>query len=78
MMRPLELLGRILAQGYHAEMKNMSNGLLLAVKLQHPLSRFVGQMIRNEGFKFKYSYNEKNGRSVIIFYKDCDIELYTN
>jgi hypothetical protein len=71
-MRPLELLGKILAEGYHAEIKDISNGLLLIIKPQHPLSRFVGQLIKNEGFKFRYSYNEKNGNAVMIFYKNID------
>ena len=69
MMRPFELLGRILAEGYHAEIKDISNGLMLVVKPEHPLSRLVGNIIMNEGFRFRYSYNEGNGISVMIFYK---------
>ena len=77
MMRPLELLGKILAEGYHAEIKDITNGLLLIVKPQYPLSQFVGQLIKNEGFKFRYSYNEDTGNSVMIFYKNMDLTAAT-
>lgn len=70
MMRPVELLGTILALGYHAEMREASHGSLLTVKPRHPLSRAAGQIINNEGFKFSYSFSEEDGRSVLIFYKN--------
>jgi hypothetical protein len=69
-MRTLDLLGKILSNGYHAEIKDTSYGLLLILKADHPLSSFVGGMIRNDGFKFKYCYNESSGKLVIIFFKD--------
>jgi hypothetical protein len=69
-MRTLDLLGRILTNGYHAEIRAMSYGLLLILKTDHSLSRLVGGMIRNDGFRFRYCYNEPTGKSVIIFLKD--------
>ena len=71
-MRTIDLLGKILIEGYQAEIRNKPHGLFLIVKPEHRLSGFVGNMIRNEGFKFRYCYNEDSGKTVVIFYKDQD------
>lgn len=67
-MRTIDLLGKILGQGCHAEiLENTAAGLLLVVKAENRLTSSVGTMIRNEGFRFRYCYSETNGKTVIIF-----------
>ncbi|MDP9287543.1 MAG: hypothetical protein M3P08_05025 [Thermoproteota archaeon] len=48
-MRKLDLLGKILGQGCHAEiLESNSSGLLLVVKAENRLTSSVGAIIRNE------------------------------
>ena len=63
-MRPIELLGKILIEGYHADIQTSPYGILLIVKPQQILSNLVGGMIRNAGFRFRSCYSEANGRTV--------------
>ena len=69
-MRPIELLGKILIEGYNADIQSRPYGTLLIVKPQQILSNLVGGMIRNAGFKFKGCYSEANGRTVLLFLKE--------
>ena len=69
-MRPIELLGKILIEGYHADIQTNPYGTILIVKPQQFLSNLVGAMIRKAGFKFKGCYSEANGRIVLLFFKD--------
>jgi hypothetical protein len=69
-MRPIELLGKILIEGYHADIQTNSYGTILIVKPQQILSYLAGAMIRKAGFKFKGCYSEANGRTVLLFFKD--------
>jgi hypothetical protein len=69
-MRPIELLGKILIEGYHADIQTSPDGILLIVKPQQILSNLVGGMIRNAGFKFRSCYSEANGRTVLLFLKE--------
>ena len=69
-MRPIELLGKILIEGYHADIQTSPYGMLLIVKPQQILSNFVGGMIRNAGFRFRGCYSEANGRAVLLFLKE--------
>ena len=66
-MRPMELLAKILIEGYHADIQTSPYGILLIVKPQDILSNLVGGMIRNAGFKFRGCYSETNGQTVLIF-----------
>jgi hypothetical protein len=67
-LRPIEILGKILRHGHHAEIYNKSYGDILVVKPEHGLSLAMGALIRNAGYKFCYCYSESNsGRSVIVF-----------
>ncbi len=76
-MRKLDLLGKILGQGCHAEiLESNSSGLLLVVKAENRLTSFVGTMIRNEGFRFRYCYSETDGKTVIIFSKSSSNDGY--
>ena len=63
-MRPIELLGKILIEGYHADIQTSPYGILLIVKPQQILSNLVGGMIRNAGFRFRSCYSEANGQTV--------------
>jgi hypothetical protein len=69
-MRPMELLGKILIEGYHANIQTNLYGTFLIVKPQQILSYLVGTMIRKAGFRFKGCYCEANGRTVLLFFKD--------
>jgi hypothetical protein len=64
-MRKLDLLGKILGQGCHAEILE-SNRLTIS----------VGAMIRNEGFRLRYCYSETDGKTVIIFSKSSSNDGY--
>lgn len=66
----MELLGKILIEGYHADIQTNPYGTLLIVKPQQILSYLVGTMIRKAGFRFKGCYCEANGRTVLLFFKD--------
>jgi hypothetical protein len=69
-MRPMDLLGRILIEGYHADIQTSQYGTLLIVKPQQTLSSLAGNMIRNAGFRFRGCYSETNGQTVLIFLKE--------
>ena len=76
-MRTIDLLGKILGQGCHAEiLENTAAGLLLVVKAENRLTSSVGTMIRNEGFRFRYCYSETNGKTVIIFSRSSNNDGY--
>jgi hypothetical protein len=49
----LDLLGRILINGYRAEIRAVFYELLLILKADHYLFQFVGEIIREDGFKFR-------------------------
>ena len=72
-MRYLELLGTILSNGYHAEIKKRSSGSMLVLKNNSILSNSMSKIIKQEGFEFRLCYNEKNGNSVFIFLKKNDM-----
>ena len=53
-----DLLDNLLSGGCDVEIGASKNhGLLLVVKPESRLSSFVGAVIRNEGFRFKYCYS---------------------
>ena len=70
MMRVLDLVGRILTHGNHVEVKNSNQGLMLIVRPQKILSRDVGGLIRDGGFKLQRCYSDPGGRAVLVFLND--------
>ena len=72
-MRPIDLLGKILSNGYNAEIQNKPYGSLLVVRNKSILSNSVGNLIRRGGYRFKYCYDDINGESVFIFTKNSSI-----
>jgi hypothetical protein len=70
MLRLLDLVGKILTQGNHVEIKKNDLGLILIVKPQKILSRDTGGLIREGGFRLQRCYNEPGGRTVLIFLND--------
>jgi hypothetical protein len=46
------------------------------VKAENRLTSFVGTMIRNEGFRFRYCYSETDGKTVIIFSRSSNNDGY--
>jgi hypothetical protein len=70
MMRVLDLVGRILTHGNHVEVKRSNQGLMLIVRPQKVLSRDMGGLIREGGFKLKRSYSDPGGRAVLVFLND--------
>ena len=63
-----DLLDKILSGGCDVEIgASKTRGLLLVVKPETRLPNFVGAVIRNEGFRFKYCYSGVHGKPVIIF-----------
>ena len=70
MMRVLDLVGRILTHGNHVEVKKSNQGLMLIVRPKKILSRDVGGLIRDGGFKLQRCYSEPGGRAVLVFLND--------
>ena len=70
MMRVLDLVGRILTHGNHVEVKRSNQGLMLIVRPKKILSRDVGGLIRDGGFKLQRCYSEPGGRAVLVFLND--------
>jgi hypothetical protein len=70
MMRVLDLIGRILTHGNHVEVKRSNQGLMLIVRPQKVLSRDMGGLIREGGFKLKRCYSDPGGRAVLVFLND--------
>jgi hypothetical protein len=70
MMRVLDLVGRILTHGNHVEVKRSNQGLMLIVRPQKVLSRDMGGLIREGGFKLQKCYSEPGGRAVLVFLND--------
>lgn len=70
MMRVLDLVGKILTHGYHVEVKKSNHGLMLIVRPQKILSRDIGGLIRDGGFKLQRCYSEPGGRAVLVFLND--------
>lgn len=70
MMRVLDLVGRILTHGNHVEVKKSNQGLMLIVRPKKVLSRDIGGLIRDGGFKFQRCYSEPGGRAVLVFLND--------
>jgi hypothetical protein len=70
MMRVLDLVGRILTHGNHVEVKKSNQGLMLIVRPQKVLSRDMGGLIRDGGFKLQRCYSEPGGRAVLVFLND--------
>jgi len=68
-LRAIDLLGKILSNGYNAEIQSMPYGSLLVVRNKSILSYSVGNLIRRGGYRFKYCYDDTNGESVFIFTK---------
>ena len=63
-----DLLDKILSGGCDVEIgASKTHGLLLVVKPETWLSNIVGNVIRNEGFRFKYCQSGVDGKPVIIF-----------
>ena len=70
MMRVLDLVGRILIHGNHVEVKRSNRGLMLIVRPQKVLSRDMGGLIREGGFKLQRCYSEPGGKAVLVFLND--------
>ena len=70
MMRVLDLVGRILTHGNHVEVKKSTRGLMLIVRPQKVLSRDIGGLIREGGFKLQRCYSEPGGKAVLVFLND--------
>jgi hypothetical protein len=70
MMRVLDLVGRILTHGNHVEVKRSDQGLMLIVRPQKVLSRDMGGLIREGGFKLQRCYSDPGGRAVLVFLND--------
>jgi hypothetical protein len=70
MMRVLDLVGRILTHGNHVEVKRSNQGLMLIVRPQKVLSRDMGGLIREGGFKLQRCYSDPGGRAVLVFLND--------
>jgi hypothetical protein len=70
MMRVLDLVGRILTHGNHVEVKRSNQGLMLIVRPQKVLSRDMGGLIREGGFKLQKCYSDPGGRAVLVFLND--------
>lgn len=70
MMRVLDLVGRILTHGNHVEVKKSKQGLMLIVRPQKVLSRDIGGLIREGGFKLQRCYSEPGGKAVLVFLND--------
>jgi hypothetical protein len=70
MMRVLDLVGRILTHGNHVEVKKSNHGLMLIVRPQKVLSRDMGGLIRDGGFKLQRCYGEPGGGAVLVFLND--------
>jgi len=70
MMRVLDLVGRILTHGNHVEVKKSNQGLMLIVRPQKILSRDIGGLIRDGGFKLQRCYSEPGGKAVLVFLND--------
>ena len=70
MMRVLDLVGRILTHGNHVEVKRSNRGLMLIVRPQKVLSRDMGGLIREGGFKLQRCYSDPGGRAVLVFLND--------
>lgn len=70
MMRVLDLVGRILTHGNHVEVKKSNQGLMLIVRPQKVLSRDLGGLIREGGFKLQRCYSEPGGKAVLVFLND--------
>ena len=69
-MRVLDLVGRILTHGNHVEVKKSNKGLMLIVRPQKVLSRDIGGLIRDGGFKLQRCYSEPGGKAFLIFLND--------
>jgi hypothetical protein len=67
MMRVLDLVGRILTHGNHVEVKKSNRGLMLIVRPQKVLSRDIGGLIREGGFKLQRCYSEPGGKAALVF-----------
>ncbi|MGH9979836.1 MAG: hypothetical protein ACRD8Z_28945 [Nitrososphaeraceae archaeon] len=70
MMRVLDLVGRILTHGNHVEVKKSNQGLMLIVRPQKVLSRDMGGLIMEGGFKLQRCYSDPGGRAVLVFLND--------
>lgn len=70
MMRVLDLVGKILTQGNHVEVKRSRQGLMLVVRPQKVLSRDIGGLIREGGFRFLRCDSEPGGTAVLVFLND--------
>ncbi len=70
MMRVLDLVGRILTHGNHVEVKKSNHGLMLIVRPQKVLSRDIGGLIRDGGFRLQRCYSEPGGGAVLVFLND--------
>jgi hypothetical protein len=70
MMRVLDLVGRILTHGNHVEVKRSSQGLMLIVRPKKILSRDMGGLIRDGGFRLLRCYSEPGGKAVLVFLND--------
>lgn len=70
MMRVLDLVGKILTHGNHVEVKRSRQGLMLVVRPQKVLSRDIGGLIRDGGFRFLRCHSEPGGRAVLVFLND--------
>jgi hypothetical protein len=68
-MRSIYLLGKILSNGYNAEILPKSYGSLLVVRNKSILSNSIASLIKQGGYRFKYCYKNINGESVVIFTK---------
>ena len=52
------------------EVKKSNQGLMLIVRPKKILSRDVGGLIRDGGFKLQRCYSEPGGRAVLVFLND--------
>jgi hypothetical protein len=70
MMRVLDLVGRILTHGNRVEVKRSNQGLMLIVRPKKILSRDMGGLIRDAGFRLLRCYCEPGGKAVLVFLND--------
>ena len=70
MMRILDLVGKILTHGNQVEVKKSNEGLMLIVRPHKVLSRDMGGLIRDGGFRLQRCYSEPGGKAVLVFLSD--------
>lgn len=68
-MRSIYLLGKILSNGYNAEIMTKPYGSVLIVRNKSILSNSIAVLIKKGGYRFNYCYSDTNGESVFIFIK---------